>query len=399
MMKDKPLSGIRVLDFTRIFAGPFCTMLLGDLGADVAKLELPDGDPVRHQGPPFFEGQGMSFYAANRNKRSIVVDTKTAEGRAMALRLCRKADIIVENFRPGVMDRLGFGYEELSREQPRLIYAAMSGMGADGPSADKGAFDLTIQAEGGYMSITGEPDGRPVKLGTSAFDLVCGQYTMGAIMTALFERERKGKGQKIETSLLEAEVTFLMDAAMEYLMTGNNREKCGSEHAALVPYRAFQVADGWVVIAAGHQNLFETFLEVIERMDLLDDARFATLDGRVQNRGALHEVLDAELIGHSLADLIAKLDAAGVPSTPINNMEQVFNHPQVLHRGMKQTVTHPTYGSIPSIGPAVKYTGFDIAADWTAPPLVGEHTEEVLRDWLDLNEDELAGFVPARETT
>ncbi len=395
-MEDKPLSGIRVLDFTRIFAGPFCTMLLGDLGADVAKLELPDGDPVRNQGPPFYEGQGMSFYAVNRNKRSIVLDTKTAEGRAMALRLCGKADIIVENFRPGVMDRLGFGYEELSRHQPRLIYAAMSGMGADGPSANKGAFDLTIQAEGGYMSITGEPGGRPVKLGTSAFDLVCGQYAMGAIMTALFERERKGRGQKIETSLLEAEVTFLMDAAMEYLMTGNNRQKYGSEHAALVPYRAFQVADGWIVIAAGYQNLFEPFLGVIGRTDLLEDARFATLDDRVKNRDALHEVLDAELIGHNGAELLEKLDAAGVPCTPINNMEQVFSHPQVLHRGMKRTVEHPTYGTVPTIGPAVKYTGFDIAADWTAPPLTGEHTRDVLRDWLDISDDELDGFGGAK---
>ena len=395
-MERKPLTGIRVLDFTRMFAGPFCTMLLGDLGADVAKIEMPGGDPLRRQGPPFFEDQGMSHYAVNRNKRSIVLDTQTPEGRDLARRLCREADVIVENFRPGVMDRMGLGYAEMSGERPELIYAAMSGMGADGPSKDKGAFDLTVQAEGGYMSITGEPNGKPIKLGTSAFDLVCGQYTMGAIMTALFERERSGQGQLIETSLLEGEVTFLMDAAMEYLLTGNNRDKWGSEHAALVPYRAFQAADGWVVIAAGHQNLFEVFLGVLGREDLLEDERFATLDGRVAHRNALDEVLDAEILRHPKTELLDRLEAAGVPCAPVNNMEQVFNHPQVLHRGMKQSVEHPSYGRIPMIGPAVKYRGFDIAADWTAPPLVGEHTAEVLRDWLGLNEDELQGLAVAQ---
>jgi succinate--hydroxymethylglutarate CoA-transferase len=394
-MRDKPLTGIRVLDFTRMFAGPFCTMLLGDLGADVAKIEMPGGDPLRRQGPPFFEGQGMSHYAVNRNKRSVVLDAKTPEGRDIARRLCRQADVIVENFRPGVMARMGLGYGDLSDQQPRLIYAAMSGMGADGPSSDKGAFDLTVQAEGGYMSITGERGGRPIKLGTSAFDLVCGQYAMGAIMTALFERERKGLGQLIETSLLEAEVTFLTDAAMEYLMTGNNRDKWGSEHAALVPYRAFEAADGWLVIAAGHQNLFEAFLGVLGRQDLLEDERFASLDGRVAHRDALHEILDAELLRRPKTELLKSLEAAGVPSAPVNDMAQVFAHPQVLHRGMKRSLEHPSYGRIPTLGPAVKYNGFDIAADWTAPPMLGEHTGEVLRDWLGLSEDELDALVAA----
>lgn len=395
-MQDKPLTGIRVLDFTRMFAGPFCTMLLGDLGADVAKIEMPGGDPLRRQGPPFFKGQGMSHYAVNRNKRSVVLDNKTPEGREITRRLARKADVIVENFRPGVMHRMGLGYDDLSHEQPRLIYAAMSGMGADGPSKDKGAFDLTVQAEGGYMSITGERDCKPIKLGTSAFDLVCGQYAMGAIMTALFERERKGHGQLIETSLLEAEVTFLMDAAMEYLMTGNNRDKWGSGHAALVPYSAFKAADGWVVIAAGHQNLFEAFLGALGREDLLKDERFATLDGRVAHRDTLHEILDAELLCYPAAELLGKLEAAAVPCAPVNNMEQVFAHPQVLHRGMKRSVEHPSYGRIPTLGPAVKYNGFDVAADWTAPPMVGEHTGEVLRDWLALSEEEMEGLISAQ---
>ena len=193
-MERKPLTGIKVLDFTRLYAGPFCTMLLGDLGADVVKVEAAGGDPIRRQGPPFHKEQSMSFLAVNRNKRSIVLDLKSDDGLATAKELAAKADVLVENFRPGVMDRLGLGYEALSQINPRLVYACMSGMGADGPCKDTGGFDLTIQAEAGYMSITGERGGAPIKLGTSAFDLICGQYAMGAIMTSLFERERTGKG-------------------------------------------------------------------------------------------------------------------------------------------------------------------------------------------------------------
>jgi succinate--hydroxymethylglutarate CoA-transferase len=382
MAQRKPLSGIKVLDFTRLFAGPFCTMLLGDLGADVVKVEAPEGDPIRYQGPPFYKSHAFSFLAANRNKRSIVIDMRSAEGKALALELARKADVIVENFRPGVMQRMGLGYETLAAQNPRLIFVSMSGFGASGPYSEKGAFDLTIQAEGGYMSITGERNGAPIKLGTSAFDLVCGQYAMSAIATALFDRERTGKGQRIETSLFESEITYLMDAGMQYLTTGESKGKWGSEHAQLVPYKAFQAADGWVVIGAGVQNLFERFLQVIGRADLLTDARFSDLKARVANRDALHEILDAELRRFKVAELVEKLDAAKVPCSPINNMEQVFTHPQALHRGMVQKVEHAGYGEVNVIGPAVKYGGFDIAAEWSAPPLLGEHNDIVKKDWL-----------------
>jgi succinate--hydroxymethylglutarate CoA-transferase len=382
MAQRKPLSGIKVLDFTRLFAGPFCTMLLGDLGADVVKVEAPEGDPIRYQGPPFYKNHAFSFLAANRNKRSIVIDMRSNEGKALALELAQKADVIVENFRPGVMQRMGLGYEALAASNPRLIFVSMSGFGASGPYSEKGAFDLTIQAEGGYMSITGERNGTPIKLGTSAFDLVCGQYAMGAIATALFDRERTGKGQLIETSLFESEITYLMDAGMQYLTTGESKGKWGSEHAQLVPYKAFQTADGWVVIGAGVQNLFERFLQVIGRTDLLSDPRFADLKARVANRDALHEILDAEVRRFKVAEIVEKLDAARVPCSPINNMEQVFTHPQALHRGMVRKVEHAGYGAVNVIGPAVKYGGFDIAADWSAPPLLGEHNDTVKKDWL-----------------
>ncbi|HWL79578.1 MAG TPA: CoA transferase [Roseomonas sp.] len=378
----KALAGIRVLDFTRLYAGPFCTMLLGDLGADVVKVEAPGGDPIRHQGPPFHHGQSMSYLAVNRNKRSVVLDARTAEGRETARRLAGTADVIVENFRPGVMERLGLGYEALAAENPRLVYAAMSGMGADGPDRDKGAFDLTIQAEGGYMSITGERGGAPIKLGTSAFDLICGQYAMGAIVTALFARERTGQGQRVETSLLEGEVSFLVDAAMDWFLSGHVRGKWGSEHSAQVPYKAFRTADGWLIIAAGMQNLFEAFLGVLERQDLLMDARFATLAARNANRDAVHAVLDAEVARHDTARLHAALEQVGVPCAPVNDIRQVFEHRQVLHRGMRQEVEHPDYGRIPVVGPAVKYGGFDVTAGWRAPPVLGEDTEAVIADWL-----------------
>lgn len=382
MAQRKPLSGIKVLDFTRLFAGPFCTMLLGDLGADVVKVEAPEGDPIRYQGPPFYKNHAFSFLAANRNKRSIVIDMRSAEGKALALELAQKADVIVENFRPGVMQRMGLGYEALAAKNPRLIFVSMSGFGATGPYSEKGAFDLTIQAEGGYMSITGERNGAPIKLGTSAFDLVCGQYAMSAITTALFDRERTGKGQLIETSLFESEITYLMDAGMQYLTTGESKGKWGSEHAQLVPYKAFQAADGWVVIGAGVQNLFERFLQVIGRTDLMTDPRFADVKARVANRDDVHKILDAEVRRFKVAEIVEKLDAAKVPCSPINNMEQVFTHPQALHRGMVQKVKHADYGEVNVIGPAVKYGGFDIAADWSAPPLLGEHNDAVKKDWL-----------------
>lgn len=382
MAQRKPLSGIKVLDFTRLFAGPFCTMLLGDLGADVVKVEAPEGDPIRYQGPPFYKNHAFSFLAANRNKRSVVIDMRSAEGKALALELAQKADVIVENFRPGVMQRMGLGYEALAAKNPRLIFVSMSGFGASGPYSEKGAFDLTIQAEGGYMSITGERNGAPIKLGTSAFDLVCGQYAMSAIAIALFDRERTGKGQRIETSLFESEITYLMDAGMQYLTTGESKGKWGSEHAQLVPYKAFRAADGWVVIGAGVQNLFERFLQVIGRTDLLTDPRFADVKARVANRDEVHKVLDAEVRRFKVADIVEKLDAAKVPCSPINNMEQVFTHPQALHRGMVQKVEHADYGAVNVIGPAVKYGGFDIAADWSAPPLLGEHNDTVKKDWL-----------------
>lgn len=381
-MTKKPLEGCKVLDFSRFYAGPYCAMLLGDLGADVVKIEPEDGDPSRHQGPPFHKGQSFSYLSVNRNKRSVALNMKSLEGRATARALALAADVIVHNFRPGAMERLGLGYDELSKENPRLIYADISGMGADGPDSQMGAFDLTIQAIGGYMSLTGERDGTPIKLGTSAFDLICGQNAAMGVMTALLSRATSGKGQKIETSLLESEVSYLVDAALEYLMNGTQRQKLGSEHFNVVPYKAFKCSDGWMVIGAGHQNLYTSFMDVLGRPDLVADPRFSTNDQRVANRELLYGILDAELLKWEVAALTEGLNAMKVPCAPVNEMAQVFQNKQVLHREMLLHVEHPQYGQIPTLGSAVKYSGFDIAEDWQAPPVLGEHNGAVIKDWL-----------------
>jgi succinate--hydroxymethylglutarate CoA-transferase len=387
----KPLSGLRVVDFSRVLAGPYCAQLLGDLGADVVKVELPrSGDPLRHQGPPFVHDNGISFYAANRNKRSMTLDLKSDEGRQIAKELCGKADVLLENFRPGVMDRLGLGYDELSLANPRLVYASISGFGADGPDSGKRAYDLTIQAIGGYMSITGQRNGEPVKLGTSGFDVLAGTNCYAGIMAALLQRSLTGRGQKVETSLLESQVAFLVGAALEYLLTGTEPGKWGSEHAQQVPYKAFRTADGWAIIAAGFENLYPEFCKVLGRDDLIDDRRFKTMADRVENRELLYGILDAEVAKFPSHEILAALEAAGVPCAPINNMRQVFSDAQVLHRGMKQTLRHPAYGDVASLGAAVKFSGFDVTAGWQAPPVVGEHTADVLHDWLALDKERVA---------
>jgi len=389
-MKSKPLDGLRVLDFSRLYAGPFCAMQLGDLGADVVKVEIPGGDPCRHQGPPFHHSQSMSFLCCNRNKRSIVIDLKTQDGLETARRLARAADVIVENFRPDVMHRMGLDYETISHINPRVVFASLSGFGPDGVYSDRGAFDITVQAEFGYMSITGEKGGKPIKQGTSIFDLVCGLYGFNGIMSALFQRERTGVGQWIQTSLMEAEISFLVDAAMEYFVTGNIRGRWGSEHSNIVPYKVFETADGEMVIAAGYQNLFERFVEALGLEHLLEDKRFAQHSDRIKNRDAFYALLDPEIRKRNTKDLYRQLDDAGVPCAPVNNMQQVFTHPQVLHRKMVTQIAHDTRGPVPTIGPAIKYSAFEITEGWTAPPALDEHSDQVLKDWLGIVKAEAA---------
>lgn len=390
----KPLTGIKVIDFSRVFAGPYCSMLLGDLGAEVVKVEIPgSGDPLRNQGPPFHHGMGITYLAANRNKKSITIDMQTAEGKDLAFNLCTKADVLLENFRPDVMGRLGLDYDKVSKKNPKIIYASISGLGADGPDMNQGAFDLTIQALGGYMSITGERSGNPIKLGTSAFDIVSGMNCYSGILAALLMRKDTGLGQKVQTSLLESEVAFLTNAGMEYLITGNIPGKWGSEHPQQAPYKAFESNDGWIVIGAGYQNLFESFMKILNRIDLISDERFKDLSARVVNRDELYEIIDSEVKKHKNKELIEKLEAANVPCAQVNNMQEVFEHRQVLHRDMLVKVEHKQYGELPQIGASTKFSSFEITQNWTAPPTLGENNQEVLKSWLGLNNDEIAHLV------
>lgn len=378
----KPLAGLKVLDLTRFFAGPFCTMHLGDHGADVVKVEAPGGDLTRRQGPPFFGDNGMTFLAANRNKRSIEIDAKSEDGRALLFRLACKADVVVENFRPSVIRRMGIDYTTISEHNPGVIYAALSALGSDGPDSARGGFDITVQAEFGFMSISGERGGKAIKQGTSVFDLVSGLYAYAGILAALRQREETGRGQIVETSLMEAQMTFLVDAGMEYLAAGVVRQRWGSEHSQIVPYKVFDTADGEMVIGAGYQTVYDPFCHAIGRTDLLTDPRFVTLEQRVTNREEIYEILDKEIRQYRTVDLVALLNDAGVPNAPVNDMAQVFRHPQALHRNMKIDLEHPVYGPCPTIGAGIKYSGFDITEGWRAPPLLNEGAEDVLSEWL-----------------
>jgi len=381
--RHKPLAGIRVLDFTHVLAGPYCTMLLGDLGAEILKIEPPAGDSTRHQGPPFHNGQGLTWLTANRNKSSLVLDLRKPEDLRRARELAAQADVIVENFRQGVMARFGLDYESLSTANPRLIYCSLSGFGSDGPYRDKGAFDLTIQAIGGYMSITGERGGAPVKLGTSVFDLVAGQNAALGILSAIIERQQSGMGQRVETSLLEGEIAFLVNAGLQYLLTGTEPSRYGSEHPQAVPYKAFKTADGWVAIAAALQSIYPNFVNALGRPDLATDNRFARPDTRVENRDELYRILDQEVARWTTSDLVAVLESAGVACAPVKSVGEALDDPQVRHRGMVQNLEHAVYGKISLLGSAIKMSAAELNDDWTPPPLLGEGGHDLEARWLD----------------
>jgi crotonobetainyl-CoA:carnitine CoA-transferase CaiB-like acyl-CoA transferase len=383
MTTPKPLHGIKVLDLTRFLAGPYCSMMLGDLGADVLKIEPPGGgDPTRLQGPPFVDGQGLTFLATNRNKSSLVLDLKSADDFAKLEALIEQADVLVENFRPDVMPKLGLGYDAVRALNPRIVYASISGFGATGPRAKEGAFDLTIQALGGYMSITGEPDAPPVKLGTSAFDMIAGMNACNGILTALFQRERTGCGEKIETSLLEGQIAFLSNAGIESLLGLGNPLKWGSEHPQLVPYKAFRSQDGWIVIGAGVQNLFEKLLAALERTELLEDPRFATLTGRLANREYVNAAIEAETSKHCTTWLASVLTECGVPCSPVRTVEEALDDPQVHAREMIVELRNGEGGATRTLGSPVKFGSFDITRGWSAAPGFNAGGEACAARWL-----------------
>jgi len=372
------LSGIRVLDFTRVVAGPYCTMLLGDLGAEIVKVEQPgQGDDTRTWGPPFIEGESVYFLGINRNKKSVCLDLHNEHDREVAYQLMRQSDVVIENFRVGVMERFGLGYESWREQYPGLIYCAISGYGRTGPYKDRAGYDVMVSALGGLMGITGTPDGAPVKTGVALTDVITGLNAFSAILAALYHRERTGQGQRIDLSLLSAELASLINAASNYLIAGEVPEPQGSAHSSIVPYQAFQASDGYVMIGAANDKLFQRLCLALERPEWASDERYLTNAARVQHREELLAQIAAIVQTDTVQAWEDRLVAAGVAVAPVNRMDQVSQDPQVIASQQVVTIAHPAVGDIKLVGPAVTYS-LTPAQVMTAPPRLGEQTAEII---------------------
>jgi crotonobetainyl-CoA:carnitine CoA-transferase CaiB-like acyl-CoA transferase len=355
-------------------------MLLGDLGADVIKIEQPGrGDDTRTWGPPFVAGESAYFLSINRNKRSVCLDLQSPEGLAQARALAAGSDVVVENFRPGVMDRLGLGYEALHVLQPRLIYCAISAFGQDGPSRDRPGYDVIVQALGGLMGITGTPQGEPVKTGVALTDLAAGLYACSGILAALYHRERTGEGQRIDVSLLSTQLATLVNVASAYLLAGEVPVPQGSGVATIVPYQAFKAADGYIIIGAANDRLFANLCQTLGHPEWITDPRFRTNADRVVHRQLLVDLIAEILLTDTVASWEQRLVAGQIAVAPVNDMAQVFRDPQVVHSQQVVHIPHPTVGDLPQVGPAVTYSRTP-AEVRLPPPLLGEHTEAVLAD-------------------
>ncbi len=394
----RPLDDLLVLDLSRILSGPYCSMYLGDFGARVVKVEHPQGgDDTRGFGPPFVgpEGQQESTYflSVNRNKESVAIDLKTEQGRALVKRLAEKADILVENFRPGALDRLGLSYEALHASNPRLIYASISGFGHVGDAAwtRRPGYDVVIQGMGGLQSLTGASDGPPFKVGTSIADMVSGMYALIGILVALHARHRTGRGQHVDISMLDGQISLLTYHAGAHLNAGAHPTRKGNAHPSIAPYETFVASDGHFNLAVGNDALWRAFATACGEpiAALVADVRFSTNAARVQNRDALLAVLQPMFAQRTVDAWLTLCDAAGVPAGPILGVDQALAHPQVRARGMIAEVEHGTVGKVRVTGVPVRLseTPGDVR---TAPPRLGEHTDAVLADLLGLASDELA---------
>ena len=384
-----PLKDVRVLDLTRVVAGPYCSMFLGDLGAEVVKVEQPGaGDDTRGWGPPFAGGESAYYLCINRNKQSLTLDLKSKRAIELLRELAKVADVIIENFRPGTMERLGLGEQDLRAQNPRLIYASLTGFGVDGPMSGWPGYDLIVQAWGGLMSITGTADGEPVKVGVAIIDLVAGLMLGKAITAALFAREKIGVGQRIDTSLLEAEVASLINVGSNYLVGGKVPMRWGNAHPNIVPYQNFKTVDGYLVIGVASEVIWKRFCQAIGRSDLTDDARFTNNSKRVENRVELVGLLSEIFLQRKNEDWFKLLTDAEVPCAPVQSIDQVFEAPQVLHRDMLMEVEHPTAGKVRMAGIPVKFS-VTPASIRMPPPLLGQHNSEILKNWLGMSADAL----------
>jgi crotonobetainyl-CoA:carnitine CoA-transferase CaiB-like acyl-CoA transferase len=396
-----PLDGIRVLDLSRILAGPTCSQLLGDLGADVIKIERPGaGDDTRKWGPPYVKDkhgrdtQESAYYlSSNRNKRSLAIDIAKPAGQALAKRLVERCDITLENFKAGDMARYGLSYADLKAANPGLIYCSITGFGQTGPYAPRAGYDMLAQGLGGIMSVTGMPDGPPLKVGVGIADIMCGMYATAAILAALHHRDKTGEGQYIDLALLDTQVAWLANVGLNYLTSGEVPRRVGNEHPNIVPYNVMAASDGHVILAVGNDTQFAKFCDFAGAPGLARDPRFASNEQRVRNREDLYRLLEPVIAAKRQEDWVQGLAKLGVPCSPVNTVDQVFADPQVRARGMQIAMPHPLAGkgTVELIGNPIKYSATPVGYR-RPPPCLGQHTDEVLRELLGLGDGEIASL-------
>jgi len=391
MMPGSPLlEGIRVLDLSRVLAGPYCTMMLGDLGADVVKVEVPGrGDDTRHWGPPFAEGGESAYYlCANRNKRGMTLNMKSERGLSILKNLIKHSDILVENFRVGTLEGWGLSYEELQRLRPGLIYCTITGYGYSGPYRDKPGYDFVIQAQGGVMSITGPTEGEPYKVGVAIADITAGLFACNAILASLYARGQTGAGQRIDISLLDSQVAWMANVASNFLISGERPRRYGNAHPNIVPYQVFKARDDYFALGVGNDLQWKKLVEILEQEAWAKDERFATNASRVENRDILIPLLEDQFKRHDAAYWLSKIEASGIPVSVINSIDRVFDDPQILARQMKVNMQHPTADSVPVVGSPLVIPTAPVAYR-LPPPLLGEHTEEILKELLGYDQDDV----------
>ena len=375
-----PLAGVKVIDLTRVMVGPYCTMMLGDLGADVVKVEIPGrGDDTRHWGPPFVESESVYYLSVNRNKRSIALDLKQEAARAALWRLVDGADVLVENFSPGTIGRLGFGYDAVKAHRPSIVYASISGFGQSGPDYQRTAYDLIVQGISGMMSITGHPGGPPTRLGVPIADIGGGMFAAYAIVAALFDRERNGEGSFVDVSMLGGQVALLTYQAGLYLSTGAVPGQLGNAHPMIAPYDTFRTADGFVNVAVGNDSLWQRFCAALDLSALAEDPCLATNVGRSTNRAALYAAIEPCLVALTTTEVVRRLDAAGVPCGPIRDVAQAMDDAQTRSQDLVLAVEHSTIGALEISGAPYHFDGEPVHARH-APPLLGEQTAEILSE-------------------